>query len=278
MKLKSKIKSPKKLLKPFLKWAGGKRWFVYNHDDLLPKKYNRYIEPFLGSGAVFFHLQPEKALLGDISENLIETYKALKDEWELVFRYLKEHHKNHSRKYYYQVRNSNRRSIASRAAQFIYLNRTCWNGLYRVNLKGEFNVPIGTKNLVLYHDDCFEGISNLLQNAKLHSTDYEDLIDMATEGDLVFVDPPYTVQHNYNAFIKYNEKLFSWWDQERLFYALKRAQKRGAYIVGTNAYHKTVRDLYRGTFKSLKAHRNSSISSKVESRKTFEELVIFTEK
>ena len=278
MKVKINNKNQKKPLKPFLKWAGGKRWFVHHYDYLFPKKYNRYIEPFLGSGAVFFHLQPKKALLGDTNENLIETYEALKDDWELVLRYLKEHHKNHSRKYYYQVRNSIRRSLASRAAQFIYLNRTCWNGLYRVNLEGEFNVPIGTKNSVLFHDDCFEDVSKILQRAKLYPTDFEDLIDMAREGDLVFVDPPYTVRHNYNAFIQYNEKLFSWRDQERLFYALKRAQNRGAFIVGTNAYHKTVKKLYKGTFSSKKACRNSPISSKVETRKKFEELIIFTEK
>lgn len=268
----------KKLVKPFLKWAGGKRWFVYYHDHILPKSFNRYIEPFLGGGAVFFHLQPEKAILGDLNEDLIETYVALKDDWELVLRYLKEHHRNHSQKYYYQVRNSNRRSIASRAAQFIYLNRTCWNGLYRVNQKGDFNVPIGTKSSVIYDNDNFEDISKALGHADLYSLDFEFLIDKADKDDLVFVDPPYTVRHNYNAFIKYNEKLFSWWDQERLFYALKRAQNRGAFIVGTNAYHKTVRSLYRGTFSSLKACRNSPISSKVESRKMFEELIIFSEK
>lgn len=275
----SNITDPSKIpLKPFLKWAGGKRWFVKKHPELLPEKYDRYIEPFLGSGAVFFHLQPKKAILGDLCEDLIETYQAIKDDWALVYRYLREHHNNHSHNYYYQIRNSTRSSAASRAARFIYLNRTCWNGLYRVNLKGEFNVPIGTKDSVLFQDDCFEQVSKLLKKTKLHATDFEDLIDMATKGDLVFVDPPYTVRHNYNAFIKYNEKLFSWWDQERLFYALKRAQNRGAHVVGTNAYHKTVRGLYRGTFKSKKATRNSPISSKVESRSNFEELIFFTEK
>lgn len=264
-------------LKPFLKWAGGKRWFVANHSDLLPNKFNRYIEPFLGSGAVFFHLRPKRALLGDYNQELIDTYQALKQNWSLVYRYLREHHRNHSSNYYYKIRASERESLASRAARFIYLNRTCWNGLYRVNQKGIFNVPIGTKDSVIFEDDCFDKVSAALQRAKLYACDFEDLIDKAKEGDLVFVDPPYTVRHNHNAFIKYNEKLFSWFDQERLFYALKRAQKRGAHIVGTNAYHQCVRDLYGTSFQSFAVSRNSPISSKVESRKSFEELVIFTE-
>ena len=265
-------------IKPFLKWAGGKRWFVRKHSDLFPEEFNRYIEPFLGSGAVFFHLQPKNAILGDLSKDLINTYQAIKDDWSLVYRYLKEHHNNHSKDYYYKVRSSSLSSPASKAAKFIYLNRTCWNGLYRVNLKGQFNVPIGTSDSVIFQDDNFKETSLLLQNAELHSADFEDLLDGATEGDLVFIDPPYTVRHNYNAFVKYNEKLFSWPDQERLFFAVKRAQNRGAHVIGTNAYHSTVRKLYCGTFKTKKTSRSSSISSKTETRSNYEELIIYTEK
>ena len=146
----------KKLLKtkPFLKWAGGKRWFVTNHSDLLPQSFNRYIEPFLGSGAVFFHLQPQNALLGDSNKELVDTYRAIKSEWKLVYRYLRAHHTKHSKEYYYQIRKSRPISSASKAARFIYLNRTCWNGLYRVNLSGVFNVPIGTKSTVVFADDA----------------------------------------------------------------------------------------------------------------------------
>lgn len=268
----------KSTIKPFLKWAGGKRWFVKKHSDLFPEQYNRYIEPFLGSGAVFFHLQPQNAILGDLSTDLIGTYQAIKDDWRLVYRYLKEHRKNHSKDYYYKVRSSMLTSPASKAAKFIYLNRTCWNGLYRVNLKGQFNVPIGTSDSVIFQDDDFEEISLLLQNVNLQATDFEYLLDKAIDGDLVFIDPPYTVRHNYNAFIKYNEKLFSWQDQERLFYAVKRAQNRGAHVIGTNAYHSSVRKLYRPHFKTKKTSRSSTISSKAETRSSYEELIIFTER
>jgi DNA adenine methylase len=263
-------------LKPFLKWAGGKRWFVHNHAKLLPKRYNRYFEPFLGSGAVYFHLLPEQATLNDSNPDLIETYQALKENWQLVLRYLKVHNKNHCKEYYYHIRSLKPLAKATRAARFIYLNRTCWNGLYRVNLKGEFNVPIGTKDKVLFEEDCFKRISHSLRNAMLISRDFESVIDCAEENDLLFVDPPYTVRHNNNAFVKYNEKLFSWADQERLAVSLEKAQSRGVQIVSTNAYHNSVRLLYKDRFKTKVVSRNSPISSKASTRKNFEELVILT--
>lgn len=270
-------KKQNKRLKPFLSWAGGKRWFVNNHADLLPRSYDKYIEPFLGSGAVFFYLRPKQAILGDSNTELIETYRTLKDDWKLVDRYLKEHHRKHSNDYYYRMRSFSPRSFASRAARFIYLNRTCWNGLYRVNLKGNFNVPVGTKTSVIFKDDCFEKVSKALQGVEFQATDFEVIIDRATKGDLVFVDPPYTVRHNNNAFIKYNEKLFSWSDQVRLFKALKRAKNRGAKIIGTNAYHRSIINMYKQSFKTRSLSRISLISSKAESRKKFKELIISTE-
>ncbi|MES9962177.1 MAG: Dam family site-specific DNA-(adenine-N6)-methyltransferase [Candidatus Sedimenticola sp. 20ELBAFRAG] len=262
---------------PFLKWAGGKRWFVHRYAHLFPRTFNRYIEPFLGGGAAFFHLAPQNAILGDANSDLINTYSALQSDWKLVYRYLKEHHKNHSQDYYYQQRQKQLRSSFAKAAQFIYLNRTCWNGLYRVNQKGAFNVPIGTKTSVVSEEDRFDRVSDMLQDVRLEVSDFEELIGYAEEGDFVFVDPPYTVRHNHNAFIKYNEKLFSWFDQERLFYALRRARNRGAIIVGTNAYHQSVRDLYEGEFGTMCVSRHSPISSKASTRNNFEELVIFTE-
>ena len=262
--------------KPFLKWAGGKRWFVQDHSDIFPDTYHRYIEPFLGSGAVYFHLCPEKAVLGDINEELIQTYQAIQQNWQLVLRYLREHHKKHSKSYYYEIRSTVPRSLASTAARFIYLNRTCWNGLYRVNQLGQFNVPIGTKTRVITDDDCFASTSKVLQGADLIADDFETLIDVAGSGDFVFVDPPYTVRHNHNAFIKYNEKLFSWFDQQRLFHALRRARNRGATIVGTNALHDCVLEMYSGEFKTWAVERISPISSKADGRKYFGELLFHT--
>lgn len=260
--------------KPFLKWAGGKRWFVQRYGDMLPRKFNRYIEPFLGGGAVFFYLRPEEALLGDTNRELVESYEALKSDWKLVCRYLRKHQKLHSREYYYNVRDAEYRSRASRAARFIYLNRTGWDGLYRVNRSGRFNVPVGNRSTVVYDDDDFRELSETLKSAELIVGDFEGLIDSAGRGDLLFVDPPYTVQHNHNAFIKYNEHLFSWSDQERLCYALRRAKSRGASIVATNAYHHSVMDLYDEEFETFCVTRLSRISSKVEARRQTEELVV----
>src|SRR5258706_16334987 len=127
---------------PFVKWAGGKRWFVSRHLDLVPTRYNQYIEPFLGSGALFFALKPAKAVLADLNSDLIGTYSAIQTDWKRVLAILRGYHRDHSKAFYYAVRESEPRLLHQRAARFIYLNRTCWNGLYRVNVLGRFNVPI----------------------------------------------------------------------------------------------------------------------------------------
>ena len=218
-------------IKPFLKWAGGKRWLVVQHLSIFPSQFDRYIEPFLGSGAVFFHLRPQNAILSDINKELIETYTAIQEDWESVFCELKKHHRNHCKEYYYRIRSSNPKTPYTRSARFIYLNRTCWNGLYRVNLKGEFNVPIGTKQAVILEKDDFFEVSKILQHAEIKCDDFETVIDEAGKGDLLFVDPPYTVKHSDNGFIKYNEDLFHWDDQVRLSMCLCRAKERGADIM-----------------------------------------------
>jgi DNA adenine methylase len=261
-------------MKPFLKWPGGKRWFVAKYAHLLPPHFGRYIEPFLGSGSVFFHLAPPNALLGDLNSDLIATYIAVREDPDAVEEKLFEHELNHSHDYYYALRDASPRSDIHRAARFIYLNRTCFNGIFRVNLAGTFNVPKGTKNTVIFDDDDFVAQSKVLRNAEICAIDFEPLIDRATEGDLVFADPPYTVRHNSNAFIKYNETLFSWRDQERLAKALARARSKGAHIVATNANHEAVKALYRDLGFVLKTvSRFSSISASSQSRSQFEELV-----
>jgi len=261
-------------MKPFLKWAGGKRWLTKNYSEIFPATYKRYIEPFLGSGSVFFHLKPNEAILSDSNQELITTYKGIKNNWSGVLELLKAHHENHSHGYYYLVRSSEFTTVEEKAARMIYLNRTCWNGLYRVNLKGKFNVPKGTKTNVIYEDDQFKEISELLEKTELLSSDFEDIIDRAQEGDLLFADPPYTVQHNYNGFVKYNEKLFNWSDQERLFCSLLRAKERGVLVVSTNAFHESIQDLYKNEFNLKTLNRSSTISSKSKTRGRYEELLI----
>jgi DNA adenine methylase len=146
------------VVSPFLKWAGGKRWLVRDRRHLLPGTFRRYIEPFLGSGAVFFHLKPQDALLGDSNQALVDTYQGIKNDCRKVEALLRRHQCNHGEQYYYQMREHNPRTLAAKAARLIYLNRTCWNGLYRVNTKGRFNVPIGSKSSILRRATSFLSI------------------------------------------------------------------------------------------------------------------------
>jgi len=265
------------MLTPLLKWPGGKRWFRDVFFGVVPVEFNRYIEPFAGSASIFFALQPEDAILSDMNAELINMYNAIKSDWKKVRDILVKHQRNHSETYYYKVRDSVPRSEHGSAARMLYLNRTCFNGIYRVNLKGVFNVPVGTKSNVLLDTDDFEGVSNALQNADLRVEDFEVVINEAHSGDLIFADPPYTVRHNFNGFVKYNETLFAWEDQERLAAALRRAVARGAYVISTNAYHRSVIELYRGNgFRTRNLHRYSSISSTNNSRMSYDELLILS--
>jgi DNA adenine methylase len=260
---------------PLLKWPGGKRWFTARYTGILPTQFDRYIEPFLGSGAVYFELQPARAILGDINAELIAVYNGIKKSWPAVLRHLRRHQRKHSDRHYYAVRDSDISDPIERAARLIYLNRTCFNGIYRVNHAGRFNVPIGTKKSVLFDTDDFKAMARLLAKAQIRKADFEVLVNESRRGDLVFADPPYTVRHNNNAFVKYNEKLFSWNDQVRLAGALERARRRGVQIVATNANHASVRALYRGRgFQLTTVSRFSSISAAVDSRKQYEEVVI----
>jgi DNA adenine methylase len=268
---------PPSCVRPFLKWPGGKRWFVVQHGDVFPTGYRRYIEPFLGSGSVFFHLRPERALLGDSNAELIATYRGLRYGWKKAQALLRKHQEKHDHRHYYLVRAQEPRSMVERAARVIYLNRACFNGIYRVNRKGEFNVPKGTRESILFDTDDFAAAARLLRRAELRVGDFEGLVDEAKENDLVFADPPYTVRHNLNGFIKYNEKLFSWADQIRLAAALARARDRGAHVVSTNANHASVRKLYAShQFRLKSISRFSSISAAAESRRQFEELLVLS--
>ncbi len=225
---------------------------------------------------MFFGLAPTTAILSDANADLIRTYQAIKDDWRTVVRLLGKHHKHHSAEYYYKVRQNKPSTAAGQAAHFIYLNRACWNGLYRVNRKGEFNVPIGTKDWILSPDDDFMSISSALSEVSLRSGDFEEVINLATSGDFIFVDPPYTVAHNFNGFVKYNDQIFSWADQVRLRNSIERAAARGATVVMTNADHPSISELYAELRSPRILNRHSVISGKsTHRRKTTEALYVF---
>jgi DNA adenine methylase len=261
-------------LKPFLRWAGGKRWLFESGQFSIPSFHGRYIEPFLGGGAVFFENQPQDAILSDANNRLVELYKVIRDDAYDLKIAIENHAKFHAKEYYYNIRSKNMEDSVSRAAQFLYLNRTCWNGLYRENAKGEFNVPIGTHRTVIYDSDDFFAWSRALQRACIEHQDFEATVDQATDGDFIFVDPPYTVRHNMNGFVKYNQTIFAWEDQIRLRAALERASGRGALFAMTNADHDSVKELYHGFGKHRQLKRHSVIAANSAHRASSTELLI----
>jgi len=263
-----------KMLEPFLKWPGGKRWLVHQYGFLFPFRYQRYLEPFLGGGAVFFHLTPRRAILSDTNVDLVNAYQCLREHARTIDSHLSDLQRKHSKKLYYRIRATRPTCMIERAVRFLYLNRTCFNGIYRVNLRGDFNVPIGTKELVQYPKNYLQQIADCLRHASIRVADFEKTIDEAVFGDFVFVDPPYTVMHNNNNFVKYNANLFSWTDQLRLASAVKRAVKRGAAIMISNADHCSIQELY-GNFGNLyRVDRLSVLAADSLHRRKTTELVI----
>lgn len=261
-------------VQPFLKWAGGKRWLSKALTPYLELGRGRYIEPFLGSGAVFFYHQPAKAVLSDANAELIDCYLAIKDNPEGVEGELAKLSARPPSDHYYAIRSEKPRATEAAAARLIYLNRTCWNGLYRVNLAGEFNVPKGTKDAIILPSDNFKAISKLLLQADVRSCDFADPINQASKGDVIFADPPYTVAHNNNGFVKYNKDIFSWSDLIRLAECLSSAAERGALVVATNADHSEVRNLYDGAFSTRAISRASVIAADSSNRRKTTELFI----
>ena len=261
-------------LGPFLKWAGGKRWLVKNETKIVPPNYKRYIEPFLGGAAVFFSLPNTPSIISDINPELINCYEAIRDNYKEVEKGLRLHQRQHNDDYYYQVRESKPQTKYAKAAKFIYLNRTCWNGLYRVNLKGQFNVPRGTKNNVILSTDNFEQVASRLSCGTVLCQDFEETLSVSGNGDFVFIDPPYTVNHNLNGFLKYNEKIFCWADQERLRDAVSAAVSRGAMVTMTNADHESIHGLYEGMGQIEKIRRSSVIAGNSAHRGTTSEIIM----
>lgn len=262
-------------IQPFIKWAGGKRWLAEQvkelYDIAAPK---RYIEPFLGGGAVFFSIRPRRAILSDVNGELIEAYEVVRDSPAKLLASLAEMHERHCETYYYATRGKSPDTKIQRAARFIYLNRTCWNGLYRVNQLGKFNVPIGTKNWVIQDGEDFKENAAALDCAILRCRDFSTTLAKATTGDFVYIDPPYTVKHNKNGFLKYNDKIFSWKDQERLKKCAQRAADRGARVVISNADHESIRELYRDNFSIQVVSRFSKLAGDPLKRSKTTEVLI----
>ena len=259
---------------PFLKWPGGKRWLVPEIKRRIGCVQGTYYEPFLGGAASFFALAPERAVLADLNGELMELYQAMRDSPDLLHERLLDHQSKHNRDHYYATRSVRPGNSVDRAARLLYLNRTCFNGIWRVNLRGEFNVPIGTKTSVVFARESFSDIAMALQDATLLEQDFEATIELAGAGDIVYADPPYTVAHNHNGFLKYNDEIFSWSDQVRLFKALKGALSRGAGVLVSNANHDSIRALYRDFDCLDEVFRHSVIAGIANGRAPTSELLI----
>jgi len=259
---------------PLIKWPGGKRALFESIVPHFPTTPKRYFEPFLGGGAVFFALQPKRSWLSDTNEELINLYRQVRDAPDDLIKILRTF--KNSEEAYYQIRAQSFRSPKKRAARLMYLTTLSFNGIHRVNLQGQFNVPYGNKT---YLDTCDENrirtASRALASARLDVADFETATRKASAGDLVYFDPPYTVAHAHNGFVKYNERIFSWADQVRLAEHARDLVQRGCHVVISNADHPSVRALY-GDFTVKTIERFSRIAASSAHRKAITEALFFS--
>lgn len=238
------------ICKPFVKWVGGKRQLVNELKKLMPKKYNRYIEPFIGGGALFFDLKPKNALIGDYNNELVNLYRIIQKKPIDLIEYVKRH-KNES-DYYYGLRALDRDNErfelltdVERASRFLYLNKSGFNGLYRVNQKGQCNVPFGRyKNPKYLDEDNILNCSKLLQNTQLFSGDFENVKSEIKKGDFIYLDPPYAPLTATAGFTAYTDKGFDDEMQLRLREFCDYIDDVDAYFMLSNSYCDFILNLY----------------------------------
>ena len=269
--------------KPFVKWAGGKRQIIDKLKELIPNDYNTYYEPFVGGGALLFELAPKTAVINDYNYELMNVYKVLCDEekFKQMCKALNSHEANHTEEYYYEIRNKdrnkksfNRLADYTRAARTIYLNKSCFNGLYRVNSKNEFNVPFGKKTKInTYEGSNLITVSNYLtmNNITILSVDFEESVKDAKKGDFIYFDPPY--DSDTNSFTSYTEEGFGKEEQKRLARVYKELSDKGCYVMLSNHNTKLINELYKGfNIHVIEAKRNINANGK--KRGKVEEVII----
>lgn len=275
-------RSPDQLPAPFLKWAGGKGQILTALLARLPKRFNDYHEPFLGGGALFFGLvragllDGHRAILSDTNPELIATYRAIQHDVESVIAALQRH--RHDRAEFCRVREQDWRALSppEAAARMIYLNRTGFNGLYRVNRQGRFNVPFGRyQNPRLCDPDNLRAVSQALRGTRLAVGPFEDVLDRARRGDLVYFDPPYVPLSPTASFVSYAKDGFSLADQERLAETFEKLSRRGVRVMLSNSSAAWVRQRYREhRICEVLARRN--VNSKAERRGPIKELIVIS--
>jgi len=272
--------------RPFVKWVGGKRRLIKNLQPLIPESFGRYHEPFVGGGALFFHLASRRppsaepwAVLSDANRRLIRTYRAVRDAPDRLLALLRKHESEHCKESFYAVRALDPDSFVDDvevAAWFIYLNKTAFNGLYRVNRKGHFNVPIGRYDQPNICDEsAIRQASLALQGAEIHHEPFEAVLERAEPGDVVYFDPPYVPLSKTASFTDYTRDGFTLDDQARLRDIAAELKMRGMRVILSNSDTPIVRDLYRSGFDIASAHCNRSINSKAGKRGRVGEVIVY---
>jgi DNA adenine methylase len=267
--------------KPFVKWAGGKRQLIPILNDNLPKSMGTYYEPFLGGGALLFHILSErngqKCGVSDLNSDLVLTYTTIRDKANDLIHSLKNHSKNYqkdSKSYYYAIRESNPRSAVEKTSRLLFLNRTCFNGLYRVNSKGKFNVPLGKyTNPNIVNEENIRSVSHVLQSSKvsIKCRDFESVLNDAKKGDLVYFDPPYQPVSDTANFTSYTHKSFTITDLKRLANLCLDLDSKGCKVLLSNSDSQEVAEMFTDKqWKIKKIEANRSINSNSWSFRTFD--------
>lgn len=270
-------------MKPVLKWVGGKRQLLHEIQLYMPKDIKTYYEPFFGGGAVFFAIEPSKAIINDVNKELINVYMQIRDRPKLLIAALKEHQQCHSEEHYYLVRNIDRNDIAynelqplDKAARFIYLNKTCYNGLYRVNKSGHFNVPIGRyKKPKICDEETINNIHVLLKkkNIKIFNKDFEILLKNAKAGDFVYMDPPYDPVSTSASFTTYQPSGFTREEQIRLKKVCDDLNSKGVKFIVSNSNTEFISKLYK-EYNVIEVLATRNINSNSSKRKAVTEVLI----
>ncbi|KEQ56817.1 Modification methylase MjaIII protein [Marine Group I thaumarchaeote SCGC AAA799-N04] len=271
--------------KPFVKWAGGKRQLIPILNENLPKTFGTYYEPFIGGGALLFHILTErngqKCSISDLNSDLVLAYTTIRNRIDELISSLKNHERNYrkdSKSYYYSVRESNPRSEIEKTSRLLFLNRTCFNGLYRVNSKGKFNVPLGRyTNPNIVNEENLRSVSAILQSSKvsIKCRDFEAVLRDAKRGDLVYFDPPYQPVSDTANFTSYTNKDFTDKDLERLADLCNKLDSKGCKVLLSNSDSKQVTDMFSAkSWKTDKIQANRSINSNSKKRTGHFELLI----
>jgi len=262
-------------VKPFIKWAGGKSQLLPVLQTMIPNTFNRYFEPFLGGGALFFDTGPSSAILADANEELVNCYRVVQASPKKLLLALSGLKVGEEEYYEIRALNPSRLSKIERAARFLYLNKTCFNGLYRVNKQGQFNTPFGhSKNVNLADEENLFRASDLLQFADVRCIDYHQLLTTeAKRGDLIYLDPPYLPISKYSDFKRYTKNFFYEEDHVRLASLFKNLDRRGCKILLSNSHHPVVVDLYEG-FNMRTVEATRFINCKGNKRGAVKELIV----